>query len=262
MWRQHYRFRLCEHSGYLLVVAQLPGGEPFLLPPVGAKAGGVVRELLARPEAARLISRVSEGYLARHGLSDLLAGERTEAEAAEERDQADYVYLVDDLIRLEGNRYGGKRNHLKRFRKLYRWEYRELTADLVPECLKLEEDWCRVRVCPRQLGLEAERVAIWEALENIGRLGYAGGAILVEGRLEAFSLGEGLNEECAVIHIEKANPEMEGIYPAINQLFLERALASYRFINREQDLGDAGLRKSKMSYHPRHLVRKFSLRAK
>jgi hypothetical protein len=254
MWRHHYRFRVSKLSGTLLVLGQLPGSEPFFLPPVGQGSAAVCRRLLAGSKVARVIGRVPEGYLEHCGIRP------EEFRVAEEPDQADYVYRTRDLIDLEGRGYDGKRNHLRRFLETYRWVYRRLSAELVPECLRLAEDWCRVRVCPRQLGLEAERVAIWEALENFGRLGYVGGAILVEGRLEAFSLGEGLNRECSVIHIEKANPDLRGIYQAINQQFQEHELAGWEFVNREQDLGDAGLRRAKLSYHPHHLVRKFTLR--
>ncbi len=254
IWRQHYRFRVARLLGCLVVLGQPPGGEPFFLPPAGPEAAEVCRRLLAGPAPASRLSRLPESYLNR---CDLRAAGFA---VSEEEGQADYVYLVSELIELPGNRFRTKRQHLKRFQTERRWEYRRLDAGLVGECLRLEEDWCRVRVCPRQLGLEAERVAIWEALEGFGRLDYAGGAILVEGRLAAFTLGERLNNECAIIHIEKANPEIEGLYQAINQQFLARELSAFRFINREQDLNDAGLRRAKLSYHPHHLVRKFVVR--
>ena len=253
IWRHHYRFRLCRLAGCLLILARPPGVEPFWLPPVGPGKAEVCRLLLGEPLLARAIARVPEAYLAQCGLS------ANQFAVREEEGQADYVYLTEDLIGLAGRRYAGKRNHLKRFQALYRWEYRRLSPELVGECLQFEESWCQVRACPRQLGLEAERVAIWEALEGFGRLGYVSGVILVEGRVAAFSLGERLNEECAVIHIEKASPDYEGAYQAINQQFLEHNLAGHRFVNREQDLGDAGLRRAKLSYHPHHLVRKYAV---
>lgn len=254
IWRHHYRFRVSSLEGCLLVLGQPPGSEPFLLPPVGSGSAAVCRRLMAEPLVAKVIARVPEGYFARCGLG------RGDFLVAEDPDQADYVYLVAELVSLAGRRFAGKRNHLKRFRKTYRWEYRPLDAGLVAACLRLEEDWCRERVCPRRIGLEAERAAIWEALENFGALGYSGGVILVGGQVEAFSLGEPLSQDCGVIHIEKANPRLEGIYQAINQQFLGHELSGFKFVNREQDLGDVGLRKAKLSYHPHHLVRKYTLR--
>ena len=87
-----------------------------------------------------------------------------------------------------------------------------------------------------------------------------GGAVVVDGRIEAFAIGERLNPATAVVHFEKANPEMRGMYQLINQWFVRNELSDYMYVNREQDLGIEGLRKAKESYHPHHMVRKFTVR--
>ena len=97
------------------------------------------------------------------------------------------------------------------------------------------------------------------ALTHFEDLGFQGGAIVIDSRLEAFSLGEALNENTAVIHIEKANPDIPGLYAAMNQRFCQNAWPSMDFINREQDLGLEGLRKAKESYHPHHMTNKYTL---
>jgi len=86
-----------------------------------------------------------------------------------------------------------------------------------------------------------------------------GGAILIGGKVEAFTLGEALNPETIVIHIEKTNPAYDGLYPTINQAFLENEGAGFMYVNREQDLGEEGLRKAKESYFPHHRVHKYSV---
>jgi hypothetical protein len=78
-------------------------------------------------------------------------------------------------------------------------------------------------------------------------------------KVEAFALGELLNDQTAVVHVEKANPEIPGLYPMINQQFCEKTWQDVPLINREQDLGDPGLRKAKLSYYPDHLVEKFRI---
>ncbi len=84
--------------------------------------------------------------------------------------------------------------------------------------------------------------------------------LLIQDKVEAFSLAELLNRETAVIHVEKANPEIPGLYPMINQEFCEKTWSHVLWINREQDLGEPGLRKAKESYFPDHLVDKFRIR--
>jgi hypothetical protein len=102
-----------------------------------------------------------------------------------------------------------------------------------------------------------ESIAIKEAFSRFEELGVKGGAILINGKVEAFTLGEPLNRDTVVIHIEKANPAFEGLYTLINQAFVEHQWAEYTYINREQDLGEEGLRKAKESYFPHHMINKY-----
>ncbi len=87
-----------------------------------------------------------------------------------------------------------------------------------------------------------------------------GGVIQLGGRVEAFTLGELLNLRTAVVHIEKANPDIRGLYSAINQQFCEHNWQNTALVNREQDLGEPTLRETKLSYQPDHLVEKFRIR--
>ncbi|MFH1060966.1 MAG: phosphatidylglycerol lysyltransferase domain-containing protein, partial [Pseudomonadota bacterium] len=206
---------------------------------------------LAGAGAAPRLCRVGAAALAR------MDGARVSARP--DRDQSDYVYASEDLIKLAGNRFHRKKNHLNRFLKTQPHEYRPLDEGLVAAVLDMQQAWCALRECHQDPGLSAEDRAIYEALTNFGRLDYVGGAILVEGRVEAFSLGEPLNPDTAVIHIEKANPELPGIYAAINQRFVAEAWSGMTYINREQDLGLEGLRQAKESYNPHHLVDKYEL---
>ena len=70
-------------------------------------------------------------------------------------------------------------------------------------------------------------------------------------------MAEKLGANTLVIHFEKGNPDYKGVYQAINQMFLEHFGNPDILVNREQDLGDAGLRKAKLSYHPVDYLKKF-----
>lgn len=256
MWRHHYRPAWRERDGVLLISLQ-PADQhmPFGLPPVGAgdltAAALALLADLAQAGAAPRLCRVGQPALARM--------DSGRVRARLDRDQSDYVYASADLISLAGNRFHRKKNHLNRFLKTQPHEYRPLDESLVAAVLDMQQAWCALRECHLDPGLSAEDRAIYEALCNFGRLDYQGGAILIEDRVEAFSLGEPLNPETAVIHIEKGNPEVPGIYAAINQRFAAEAWAGLAWINREQDLGLDGLRQAKESYNPRHLVDKYEV---
>lgn len=256
IWRRHYQFRIAVLHGLLTLLAQTPGATPFLFPPVGqgdlrAWAQTVFETLLAaghRPRIGRLPAAAA-GELAS------LPG----AELVLDRDNSDYVYLTTNLILLSGNRYHSQKNHVNRLKKTGDWEYLALTPELVNECLNLQEAWCRLRQCEESPSLLNEEQAIVEAFKHIDLLPYRGGVLRSRGQVEAFTIGERLNPDTVVIHIEKANPEIPGLYALINQQFLERDWSPVRYVNREQDLGEPGLRKAKESYHPDHLVEKFIL---
>lgn len=257
MWRQHYHPHWRECAGCLLIVLEPAAGRAMGLQPVGGgdkpAALEALSDLLAARRPAAAIERVGEAFVQRQVDPARYA-------AVPDRDNSDYVYATQDLIELAGRKYHRKKNHLHYFRKNYRYAYRALDPELVREMLQLQTDWCQVRECFASEGLAAEDAAVREALEHFEALAFRGGAVLVEGRVEAFALGELLNPETAVIHIEKANPAIQGLYAAVNQMFVAEAWSEVPFVNREQDLGLEGLRQAKASYYPHHMVTKYTLR--
>lgn len=174
-----------------------------------------------------------------------------------DRNNFDYVYNTNDLIELKGKKYDGKRNHISNFKKKYNYTYSRIRPDDVNNCARLLEEWQRKRkVDNHSVSFNTEIESVKETLNNIQVLGLKCGAILIDDKVQAFTIGEELNPETAVIHIEKYNPEFTGISAMINQLFATE-WKKYKYINREQDMGDLGLRKSKESYHPAFLVQKY-----
>lgn len=176
----------------------------------------------------------------------------------EERDQWEYLYLVDELIALEGNRFHKKKNLVNQFLGSYDWRYVSLSADDVRAVLDLQQEWCRWRNCDGKAGLKEENEAVarvlrdWRAFPDL-----MGGALVVDETLVAYTVAEALGDT-VVIHFEKGLSDYRGIYQAINRIFLERC-ASFLYVNREQDLGEEGLRKAKMSYNPVDFLRKYAV---
>jgi hypothetical protein len=260
MWRLRFKPLWATWDDCLLIMMQGDDGKQFGLPPIGPghkdKAIGILLDKIAESstEPPRLC-RVGKDFVENFVDTKLYA-------IAEDRDNSDYVYLTENLTGLPGNRYHRKKNHLNRFLKNYEFEYRHL-GQVQPEAfLELQEDWCEMRGCVENPGLYYEDRAIYEALTNSDRLDFKGGAILIDSKVEAFALGELLNPDTAVIHVEKANPEIPGLYVAINQQFCENTWAEVKYVNREQDLGVEGLRKAKLSYYPDHLVDKYIITSK
>jgi len=249
------------YKDWLLLLANHEGAF-FALPPVGQ---------VSRREVSRVMLTwmrealdIKDPFIGRAGqrLADELTGDDAFViESA--REHFDYVYNSEDLGQLKGRKYSKKRNHINQFLRDYEatYNYAPLTSDLVQGCLDLAEIWCQQRLCDEDISLTHEFCGIQDALNNFELLHIEGGVILIDGKVQAFSLGEQLNNDTAVVHIEKANPNFHGIYPVITKSFSEhRWQETVAYINREQDLGDPGLRRAKESYYPHHLVEKFRIR--
>jgi hypothetical protein len=258
MWRHHYHFQWCLGADTLLIVGQTGDGPPFGLPPIGkgdlSPAFKQLFDYLGRHAQSPEIRRVPE-LLAKSYAGSL------PFEVIPDPANSDYVYRTESLIDLSGRKYHRKRNHLKQFRNRYSYQYQSLASDLIEACLDLEEQWCHLRSCVENPALLNEEMAIREALLHFDKLDCLGGVILVDDKVVAFSLGEQLNPDTAVIHLEKANPELTGSYAVINQEFCQDAWSGFTYINREQDLGESGLRQAKLSYYPDHMSHKVILRA-
>jgi hypothetical protein len=256
IWRHQYRPTWLLWEDCLLIIFQPKEGGPFGLPPIGPgdkrRALDFLSQILGQLAPEARICRVSKAFVEEYA-------EPNEYTITLDRDNSDYVYSTQDLINLSGRKYHRKKNHLNRFIKNNTFEYRPLDKDLVASFLELQESWCEMRECVEHPDLHSEDYAVHEALTHFEDLDYQGGAVIMNSRVEAFSLGERLNRETAVIHIEKANPDTPGLYAAMNQLFCTNAWADTTYINREQDLGSEGLRKAKESYYPHHMVDKHTL---
>jgi len=256
MWRHHNRTVWREYEKCLLILLNPEGEMPFCLPPIGPgdkrKALDILCEQVRQLSPEPRICRVSERFLKKH----VDPGRYV---SFLDRDNSDYVYSTLDLVQLSGRKYHKKKNLLNRFLKSNTFEYRTLDIELVECLLDMQEKWCRIKECADKPGLLAEDYAIYEALTHFGELDYQGGAIQINSTIEAFSLGEALNTDTAVIHFEKANPDIPGLYSAINHLFCSNRWSDVEYINREQDLGIEGLRKAKESYYPHHMVNKYTL---
>lgn len=173
---------------------------------------------------------------------------------AEERGHWDYLYQIVNLIELKGNRYHKKKNLLNQFKKKYDYVYVPLESELVGLAIGMQTDWCTWRDCESSDILSAENRAIYKILQQWDRLaGTIGGAIMVDQKMVAYTVAETLTNDTVLIHFEKGDTAYKGVYQAINQMFLENSAADYRYVNREQDLNDEGLRKAKLSYLPEFL---------
>lgn len=248
-WRAAYGFQV-SRLGDFLILSSGDGDSRKFFRPIGA---GNPKEPAARLAQEKIpFVRVPAG-------DALLMAEATGFRQEEDRANADYLYSVRELSELKGKKFDGKRNLIKKFKRLHRYEYVRLDGQTSRDCLDFQKIWCMLKDCEHEKSLLEEQEAVHEMCNNFSLFGLFGGAISVGGRISAVAVGQRLNADTMVMHILKALPDMPGLYQTMHNEFLLNEGAGYAYVNMEQDLGIEGLRKAKLSYQPVRLVEKFTL---
>jgi hypothetical protein len=264
---EQYAPRLCEHTatlclwrGYFsteisigesLFIKQYSNGDPVFHAPVGGDFIAGMETVLSycRTYKHRAIFPIVSG-------SELekMRSRYTLKSVIERRDWYDYLYDSRDLIELKGRKFHGQRNHISRFDREYpHHEYLPLT-DI--EAAKAFLDRFYKQRPPGDHINRFERTVSYEVLEHWDTYGQLGGVLTVDGGIVSLSVGEVLGDTLFV-HIEKADASFAGAYQKTVNSFAAMYGGGVRYINREEDMGIEGLRRSKLSYHPVALLEKY-----
>ncbi len=253
-WREAHGLSWAWHDGLVWIQQTVP--ESILWAPVGNWAETDWPSVLdAMKEHCTTMIRIPEALI-KIWQSALPGLEKP----VESREHWDYLYNRQDLVDLKGNKLHKKKNLVNQFKNKFAFTYLPFGPQMVDQAKAMQEDWCTWRDCESHETLNAENQVIAKVLDNWQQLeGITGGALQVQDRLAAYTIAEELPDGTLVIHFEKGDPDYKGSYQAINQMFLENVPGSHPLINREQDLGNEGLRKAKLSYNPVDYVRKYRI---
>jgi hypothetical protein len=173
----------------------------------------------------------------------------------EDRNNFDYLYQRSELAELKGKKFHKKKNLVNQFTNTYSHEQKPLTKELVPLAMEVLEQWHQDKHA------DGDYLAAREALEQFDSLALRGCLYFADGNPAAYCLGESVAKgKMFAIHFEKAIDHYKGIYQFMNQAFAASLPKFFTYINREQDLGDEGLRQAKMTYRPSGFVKKYSAR--
>ena len=257
IYRKIYHIDVALMNGFYLVRSNKEMSCPSYLYPAGC--GDIKPVIEALTEDA-----FSQGVLFRmHGLTKesvaMMEALFPEKFAFEEtRDNFDYIYQSERLITLAGKKVHSKRNFINRFKAENegRWSYEAITPENLEECWEMDTAW-RERSDDSGETLMEEGSAIRDCFNHFDALGLCGGLLRVDGKVIAFTMGRPINHEVFIVHIEKAFSDIAGAYPMINQQFIAHTAGDYQYINREDDVGDPGLRKAKLSYKPDILLENY-----
>ncbi|MDR1866976.1 MAG: phosphatidylglycerol lysyltransferase domain-containing protein [Treponema sp.] len=245
LFRSRYQYTVSAAMNQTFIISGAYGGKKFFMTPCAAP----------RPDVLDALFETHDYW---KGISDsVLSPVRTQLEqmnihVTEDRDNFDYLYKRTELAALSGKKYHKKRNLVHAFINAYSYEQRLLTPETVAPAFAILAQW------RQEKGAEGDYIATKEALEHLADLNMKGAVYFVNGEPAGFCLGESLAKgRMFAIHFEKGLESYKGIYQFMNQAFATALPRFFTYINREQDLGDEGLRQAKMTYRPSAFVRKY-----
>lgn len=253
LFRKRYQYRVSkvEDKTFIISGIQPPHSDEeeerkFFMTPCAMPGLGILDELF---KAHDYWKNISESVL----IPERKRLEEWGMAVSEDRDNFDYLYLRTDLAELPGKKFHKKRNLVAQFLKTYGHEEKPLTAELIPEAINVLEKWREDK------GTDGDYIACREALEMFGQLNLKGQLLFIDGAPAGWCLGEPIARgRIFTIHFEKGLDGYKGIYQFINQAFAASLPEYFTHINREQDLGDEGMRQAKMTYRPSGFVRKYT----
>lgn len=249
MWNDLRNYRIDRIDGFLCIKFDDHGNQKYLYPIGAGNPHQVILQLAEDSKTHFHMRAIPEN--ASEDLKSL------PWKLIPEFDHFNYIYSYQDLLELAGNRYQSKRNFVNQFESRYRFTYQEITPDLIPEIVRMENRWIEEH-SPADENLLQEHRGVLKVLDNYEKLNVIGGALIVDNEIAAYTIAEYMSCRMLVIHIEKALKSYKGAYPTINKQLLQH-LCKVTFVNREEDLGLINLAKVKRSYHPVYLEKSYRL---
>lgn len=263
MWVSFFNYRFCIVDDTLFIsgVTENHPDLPAFSLPIGRmpldKALDMLENYCAVNEIPLRFSAIPADRV-----GDFAALRRWETEPL--ADWSDYLYDITSLASLSGKKLSKKRNHVNRFFADNPGARLDpMTPTDAKELVVKLHEWVNPDEAPSATG-QQELAMTADVMLNLDRYPFEGAVLrLADGTAAAFTLGEIIGDTLFV-HIEKMNHTIAGAGETVNKMFAEMMLARHpqlRYVNREEDCGDEGLRRAKESYHPLALLAKFNLRA-
>ncbi|MBU3201097.1 phosphatidylglycerol lysyltransferase domain-containing protein [Clostridium estertheticum] len=261
IWKEACDVQYSVYKNALILKKKDFDGNYYFMQPVGytkENLGMIIEKLKVyrgKNDMKYLFKDLEESFI--EELNVLLNGKNKFC-IEEDRDNFDYLYEAKKLMTFSGKKLHSKKNHYNAFTKNYNYKVVEINDKrVINDVIFAAKKWYE-ETHEKDIKLYYEFLAIRDLVNNMSLLNLKGVAVYVDGKVAAFSIGESLSEKLAVIHIEKGDKNINGIYSFIAKTLIDKCFNNAEIINREQDLGIEGLRKSKMSYYPLKLEKKFT----
>ena len=258
IWDKFYKQQICRFEDRMITELHYEDERSFAFP-IGS---GPLRPAL---EALKSYCDEKSCPVLLHGVTEKHCFQLEEAlpgrfSITPEDEYADYVYSAEKLATYSGKALHAKKNHCNRFEAENEWDYLPLSRALIPGCMDMLTLWTEENAARLESSIQYEHDAIIRAFADFEELGLEGGVLRSSGTIIGFTLGEMASPDTFDVHFEKAETSINGAYSMICRELTRSMLEAHpglRYINREDDMGLETLRKSKLSYRPEFLLKKY-----
>lgn len=256
MWRESFHIQYALYDGALYMKMKLYDGRTAFTYPIGrpfSETCGNLAEYCKNSGDKLVFCTVSNEE------KNVILKIFPNAEAVFERNFSDYIYLRENLSSFVGKKYSGQRNHINKFlNENSDWHFEEISASNIDGVRKFFDRY-NAETDKKSFTAVHERRGVYDVLDNFDVYKFFGEALFSDGRIIGFFLCEALYDTLFV-HIEKCERGINGAY----QMLVKEEASKYcvgdlKYINREDDSGDEGLRTSKLSYHPFCIAEKYTV---
>ena len=265
LWRKLYKLTVYISDDFIIVLSDF-NGQTFSLNPIATLENipKAVDFLIDYFDSVNLPFRIHNCVRKVYEVINEKYGDQFVY--TQDRDSFDYLYAIEKVMSYSGKKLQKKRNHVNNFLKEYegRYQIKDITssdASIIKDCIDLTHWWASKKE-QDDLYLPTEVEGTIDVLENFDKLSCEGIAFYIDDKISAFSFGTQLNEETAVLNVEKADGDIVGLFPYLRQNLVKTYFSDLKYLNTEDDVGEEGLRKSKLSYQPEYLVEKYIITRK
>ena len=252
-WRDYYGISYCLDDDGLVLKYDNMGHKLCYSFPVSNDPLKLIEKMLKASNSDVCLTCLTEDQLA------LVKDNFNVTNVIHSEDWDDYLYRAEDIVNLAGRRYCGQRNHINKFKKLYEVSrFEAITKDNTEEAKSFCHRYFN-GVGKNTSVSDVEYKQLIEQFDNWDMYNQLGGMLKVDGTVIGISVGE-IVGDTLIVHTEKADTSYQGAYPMLTNLFAKTFVNEQcRFINREEDCGEEGLRISKRSYHPIEMLKKYAV---
>ncbi|MGA9141791.1 MAG: phosphatidylglycerol lysyltransferase domain-containing protein [Methanocella sp.] len=255
-WNHYAHYSYAQVNDSVIIASTIEGITRFR-PPIGPRDPALMADLIKLGDE---VSDCTPMVLIDGPTAEWMQASFGPADIVPDRDHFEYVYRTRDLAELPNGLFHSTRRQLNKFKKSFAYTVEPISAGNSREVNEFLDQWCEWKLCEGDEVLENEKDAVMFAIDHFDALKLSGLLIRVEGKIGAMSIFEPLNTDTALVHFEKGLDGYEGIYKAINAETAAVLAGNFEYVNRESDMGVAGLREAKTRYHPHHMVEVYTLR--